>query len=301
MIWILAAVCALLLLIYIRSEYEKKHFSVETYEIQSEKIKDGERTFVFLSDLHDNRFGPGQKDLLEAIEKIKPDGVMIGGDMMITDRSKDFVDTERALYLARQLAGRYPVYYGFGNHESRMEWAKGQFGNVYQEYCEQLRRAGVHIVKGRERYEIGSDIAVAGLEIPKECYRKFAPESLDIRLLAMQLGEADKDRYQILLAHTPTMFKQYRAWGADLTLAGHFHGGTIRIPLLGGLMTPQFQFFYRYCGGKFVVDGHTMIVSRGLGTHSVNIRLNNRAQLVVVKLKGERNPKSRGIYRGSSF
>ena len=74
----------------------------------------------------------GQKDLLEAIEKIKPDGVMIGGDMMITDRSKDFVDTERALYLARQLAGRYPVYYGFGNHESRMEWARGQFGNGYQ-------------------------------------------------------------------------------------------------------------------------------------------------------------------------
>ena len=43
-----------------------KHFSVDTYEIRSEKIHEGERTFVFLSDLHDNRFGAGQKDLLEA-------------------------------------------------------------------------------------------------------------------------------------------------------------------------------------------------------------------------------------------
>jgi len=287
MIWILAAVCGLLLLIYMRSEYEKKHFSVDTYEIRSEKIHEGERTFVFLSDLHDNRFGAGQKDLLEAIAKVKPDGVILGGDMMITDGSKDYVDTERALYLVRQLAGRYPVYYGFGNHESRMNWSKRQFGNVYEEYCEKLRQAGVHIVKGRERYEIGGDIALAGVELPKECYRKFSPERLDARLLSIQMGEAEKERYQILLAHTPIMFKQYQTWGADLTLSGHFHGGTIRLPLLGGLMTPQFQFFYRYCGGRFEKNGHTLIVSRGLGTHSVNIRLNNQSQLVVVKLKGK--------------
>lgn len=290
MIWMIAAVCGLLLLIYIRSEHEKRHFSMDTYEIRSGKIREGERTFVFLSDLHDNRFGAGQKELLEAIEKIHPDGVLIGGDMMITNRSKNFVDTERTLYLVRQLAARYPVYYGFGNHESRMQWAKSQFGNVYEEFCRQLRQAGVMIVKGRERYQIDSDIALAGLEIPKEYYRKFAHETMDVRVMTMQTGEADRERYQILLAHTPTMFAQYRAWGADLTLSGHFHGGTIRVPFLGGLMTPQFQFFYRYCGGRFVKDGRTLIVSRGMGTHSVNIRLNNRAQLVVIKLRGEETP-----------
>lgn len=285
MIWILAAVCGLLLLIYIRSEHEKKHFSVDTYEIRSKKIRGKERTFVFLSDLHDNRFGDGQSELLDAIGEIKPDGVIIGGDMMITDISKDLADTEPTLYLVRQLAGRYPVYYGFGNHESRMEWAKEQYGNVYVEFCGKLDQAGVRIVKGRERYLIDDDVAIAGVEIPRACYRKAAPEKLDVKHIRMQVGNADQERYQILLAHTPAMFGQYRAWGADLTLSGHFHGGTIRIPLLGGLMTPQFQFFYRYCGGMFVKDGHTLIVSRGLGTHTVNLRLNNRAQLVVVKLK----------------
>jgi predicted MPP superfamily phosphohydrolase len=70
-----------------------------------------------------------------------------------------------------------------------------------------------------------------------------------------------------------------------LTLSGHFHGGTIRLPYLGGVMTPQYQFFLPYCAGEFRSDGKDMIVSRGLGTHSINIRLNNKPQVVVVDLK----------------
>ena len=49
-------------------------------------------------------------------------------------------------------------------------------------------------------------------------------------------------------------------------------------------MTPQYQFFRRECAGRFEKDGKTMIVGRGLGTHSVNIRLNDRPQIVVVNL-----------------
>lgn len=70
-----------------------------------------------------------------------------------------------------------------------------------------------------------------------------------------------------------------------MTLAGHFHGGTIRIPGLGGVMTPQYQFFLPWCAGDFERDGKRMIVSRGLGTHSINIRLNNRPQLVLIRLR----------------
>ena len=47
-------------------------------------------------------------------------------------------------------------------------------------------------------------------------------------------------------------------------------------------MTPQFQFFLPWCAGTFEESGKYMIVSRGLGTHSINIRLNNKPQLVAV-------------------
>ena len=78
-----------------------------------------------------------------------------------------------------------------------------------------------------------------------------------------QLAKGRND-FQVLLAHNPVFFDAYAGWGADLTLCGHFHGGTIRIPGLGGVMTPQYQFFLPWCAGRFDADGKTMIVSRGL-------------------------------------
>ena len=50
-------------------------------------------------------------------------------------------------------------------------------------------------------------------------------------------------------------------------------------------MTPQYQFFLPWSAGNFERNGKRMIVSRGLGTHSINIRLNNRPQLVLIRLR----------------
>ena len=52
--------------------------------------------------------------------------------------------------------------------------------------------------------------------------------------LKRTLGEGHGDEFHILLAHSPLYFKEYVRWGADLVLAGHFHGGTICLPGLGG-------------------------------------------------------------------
>lgn len=50
-------------------------------------------------------------------------------------------------------------------------------------------------------------------------------------------------------------------------------------------MTPQYQFFLPVCAGTHEREGRYMAVSRGLGTHSINIRLNNRPQLLAIRLK----------------
>ena len=100
------------------------------------------------------------------------------------------------------------------------------------------------------------------------------------------LGKPDEKRFSILQAHSPMFFEEYAAWGADLTLSGHFHGGTIRLPVLGGVMTPQYQFFYPRCAGEFTDEkGRRMLVGRGLGTHSIKIRFCDKPQVLVVKLK----------------
>lgn len=271
----------------VRSEYEKKQFSVEETCIRSDKIL-RDKTLVFLSDLHNNEFGPGNRRLLEAIRRVNPDAVLIGGDMMVCKGRRDVAVP---LELVKRLAGDFPVYYGNGNHENRMVWERETYGGLYEEYRDRLKRMGVIYLENGTA-PLGADAEISGLDLGQRYYRKALFQKLDpmppdylTRRLGRVRGTGREEKFQILLAHSPMYFKDYRAWGADLTLSGHFHGGTIRIPGLGGVMTPQYQFFIPWCAGDFEADGKRMIVSRGLGTHSINIRLNNRPQLAVVRLK----------------
>ncbi len=269
-----AAACLL------RSEYERRHFVTEVYELTSEKIGQ-EKTFVFLSDLHDNCFGTGQEILLKAIEAMRPDGVFIGGDMMVV---KEKAGLKAAFFLVGELAKRYPVYYGNGNHESRMDRKRQIYGDSYDRFAKGLESMGICHLSDTSVWLPGG-IRVSGLNLGQEYYRKMAGDQMEVSYITDRLGRAAGDGYQILLAHSPLYRKTYARWGADLTLSGHFHGGTIRLPWLGGVMTPQFHFFLDCMDGCLMTGDKAMIVSRGLGTHSINIRLNNRPELVAVHLK----------------
>lgn len=268
------------------SAYERKNFVTDVYELTSEKVT-RERRFVFLSDLHDNCFGRDQGKLLEAIFAVKPCGILIGGDMMVV---KQRAELDTALFLVEKLAKRYPVYYGNGNHESRMDRKRHLYGDKYDIFVRELKKRGVcHLSDASVEFD--DEVRISGLDIERKYYdKRVSKDMMDVSYIEEHLGKASKDKYQILLAHSPLFYKAYGKWGADLTLCGHFHGGTIRLPGFGGLMTPQFHFFSDCCAGHRKVEGKDVVVSRGLGTHSINVRLNNRAELVVVKIRP-------GIYR----
>lgn len=279
-----------------RSEYEKKHFSVEAVQVVSRKLR-RDRRLVFLSDLHSNEFGPGNRELTAAIFRIRPDAVLVGGDMMVT-RDNGRGDTCVPLALIRELSARLPVYCGNGNHENRMAWRRPICGNLYEEYRDALISMGVIYLDDKSA-PLGEDILISGVDLDPVYYRRalFRPlptmgEDYLNKKLGGGAGGRDWDKFSILLAHSPLYFERYAAWGADLTLSGHFHGGTVRLPLLGGVMTPQYQFFLPWCAGDFDMGGRRMVVSRGLGTHSVNIRFNNKPQLVVIELKCAGNKKN---------
>ena len=265
----------------LRSAYERNNFVTDLYELTSEKVT-RERTFVFLSDLHDNCFGKGQKRLLDAIGRMDPCGVLVGGDMMVV---KKRADLEPALFLVGELARRYPVYYGDGNHESRMDRKRNLYGDKYDVFVKELKKRGVCHLKDASA-DFDEEVRVSGLNLDRRFYdKRVLADEMDASYIERQLGRASVEKYQILLAHSPLFYRTYAKWGADLTLCGHFHGGTIRLPWLGGLMTPQFHFFEKSCGGCLRAEGKDVVVSRGLGTHSINIRLNNQAQLVAIKLR----------------
>lgn len=274
-------ICLIVIVIFImRSEYEKKHFLTERTEIVSSLIHRN-YTMVFLSDLHNNEFGDSNEKLLRAIDEIGPDLVLIGGDMMIC---KGETDVGIVVSLVRTLAKKYRIIYGNGNHENRMKRQRKVYGDLYESFVRTLDEFGVTVLQD-DTVAVFDDLVISGIDLDKVFYEKFAPADMDADYIRQKLGEPVPDKFQVLLMHSPLFFKASRAWGADLTLSGHFHGGTIRLPVLGGVMTPQFQFFLPWCAGEFEEGGRHMIVSRGLGTHSINIRLNDKPQLVVVDLK----------------
>ena len=278
--WMLITAAAAAVWLCLRSVYERKVFTTDVYELQSEKVTK-EYTFVFLTDLHDNCFGKGQRRLLTAICRAKPDAVLIGGDMMIAGER---VEIEPAMDFVKKLASRFRVYYGNGNHENRLDRNRGRYGDVYDRYRSGLAESGV-VWLSNETMPFNDEVCISGLDLDRKYYRHRCSDELAPGYIEGHLGAADRRRYQILLAHSPKFFDAYERWGADLTLAGHYHGGTIWLPFLGGVMTPQFEFFRKECQGIHRKDNGVMIAGRGLGTHSVNLRLNDMAQLVVVKVR----------------
>lgn len=266
----------------LRSEYEKNHFVVEEIRIASPKIRQ-EKKLLFLTDVHDKEFGPSNERLLGAAGKLSPDGILIGGDLMV---SKGRGSLDASFRLMKGLSEIGPVYYSLGNHEMRLRKERQVYGEQFDRLLEKARQLGIYMLID-EKASLGNDTDVWGVDLPQSCYKKLfleKPVKMPEGYLQRKLGNTDPGRFQILLMHSPLYFAEARQWGADLTLSGHFHGGTIRIPGVGGLMTPQYQFFLPWCAGSFVEGQQAMAVGRGLGTHSINIRLNDLPQLLCVRL-----------------
>ena len=137
-----------------------------------------------------------------------------------------------------------------------------------------------------------TNIRVTGLCLDLGFFKKVVKANMEDDYLDNLLGRvntAEKEHYQILIAHNPIYFKNYADWGADLALSGHVHGGIIRLPLLGGVISPAIALFPKYDAGKYEKDGSTMILSRGLGTHTIHVRMFNPGEVSVIKLRGKKN------------
>lgn len=263
-----------------------KNFRIVKYQIPVDKKKycSAERLrIVLLSDLHNQRYGRKNEILVREIDRLKPDLVAAAGDMFTPEEGR----TEHvALNLMETLAERYPVCYGIGNHEYIMKLDTDFFGVRYERYARGLRKAGVLLLEN-EYADItlkGLPIRIYGLQIPWRFYRRFSYRRLSVEEMKKYLGTGTQERYKILLAHNPMCFSAYEKWGADLTLSGHLHGGFIRPPLLGGVISPQCVPFPKYDRGIFEKNGHYLAVSAGLGSHANLPRLGNPAELVLLEL-----------------
>ena len=266
------------------SGLERNNPEYACYEVSAKgKISEDVR-LVFLSDLHEKSFGEGNIRLLDMIERADPDMVLIGGDMTRIMKKEALACTGVTEALVCELAGKYPVYMANGNHEQRFRNRREVFRDGYERFVKRLEDAGA-VCLSDSTADAGGGISVSGLDIDDVYYRPLELEKMESGYVRRKLGSPDRSRYNILLAHSPAYLDAYARYGADLVLSGHNHGGTIRITDKVGLMTPQYRFFSSFVVGRKSEGGTDMIISPGLGTHSVNIRLNDRPQVVVVDIK----------------
>lgn len=263
--------------------YDSNRFVVIQHEIADERIKKNCRGVV-LADLHNKCYGKENGRLLEAVRECKPDFILIAGDMLIAKPGKS---PDIALHILRELAGAYPVYYGNGNHEHRLKLYPEKYGKLGGEYEKALKELGVRLLVNAHVSLPEEGIEIYGSEIDRFYYRRFRVQHMAEDYLERILGRPDAGKYNILLAHNPDYFPQYAQWGADLVLSGHVHGGMVRIPFLGrGVISPNVRLFPKYDGGVFKQDKSVMLLSRGLGMHTIPLRLFNPAELLVVDFKG---------------
>ena len=273
----------------------------ETFYITSSIKADSRVRVVQLSDLHGASYGKNNEKLINRVEALKPDIIICTGDMV--DSAKDDVDF--AVSLAKELSKIAPSYYVYGNNEvesiydfllnekdldkkfgfsagNRDETALLQVKDTFEE---KLEGVGMKVLKNEK-----DTIRVNNMNIDIYGVLTSNPSSFwsySEQAFSNYIYE-NPDNLKIMAVHEPFIFEEFTPdfWG-DLMVAGHTHGGVVRVPVIGPLFTHEGGLLPERGGdfvyGRYNTAGSPLIVSAGL-ENSNNFRINNQPELVIIDI-----------------
>ena len=256
---------------------DQSRLVVTEYDFATEKT-DASFKFVLLADLHNKQFGKDNERLVEKVREQAPEFIIIAGDMVL----KTSDDLSVVVKLIQQLSGIAPVYYTYGNHEEFMESLDPE---------PFLAEAGAVMLNNKMvEYSVdGDEILIGGLK-KYPFYEYDAPYyENEERYFLGDFLEAEKDKFGLLICHYPEAYCwSLSEYNIDLMLAGHAHGGIVRLPLLGGLYVPDRGWFGGYDKGFYSTDTATMLVTTGLGRSTSFPRINNPPEICVVNVNPDK-------------
>ncbi len=228
--------------------------------VESAKLRAGERLrIVHLSDLHIDGHQRLPSGLAEAVDRERPELVLLTGDYLNNSSPEAAQALQEFVARMTPTLGLYAVT---GNWDVR-GWSNAR---------SLLREAGVTMVDGVA-------VEVAGRNTPVRIHGHFDRSMLD--------SHGDFAGFDIALHHTPDEIENL-AGKVDLYLCGHTHGGQIRLPLFGALITLS-KFWKRYEMGRYDVRGTTLYVSRGVGAEGgpvPRLRFLAPPELVIIDVVG---------------
>lgn len=258
--------------VFLYARHTKTNYQITFYQETSKKVSQNIR-FAVISDLHNREYGKENETLISDLRSLQPDFILFAGDLV----TKTDAHYEPMLELVSHLSEVAPCYGVLGNHESERIYYYDD-----KDLPKKFEKAGMHLLRNSQAMiRIGADtiqlIGVEGTAYGFEEYggRKFMDKTV-----------IDPSAYSILATHIPILFDgQLTDYDFDLGIAGHVHGGLIRIPHFGGLYSAEEGFFPTYCAGRMTLSNQKpLIISRGMGDSSPYPRINNMPELVVIDI-----------------
>lgn len=216
---------------------------------------------VQLSDIHHGWFTP-LRDVERAVRlanKLKPDLVALTGDFVSFSRAY----VRPVAELLGRLRARYGVFAVLGNHDHRVG---------AELVTRALERHGVEVLSNRSLPVRSNGSAFYLTGIDDMTYRR---DDLPRALRGVPSSAAC-----VLLSHNPRILRFAAAFGVDLVLSGHTHGGQVTTPML--------RAFYDRSGlfprGWGQAGETRLYVSRGIGTVVVPVRIGCPPEIPLFRL-----------------
>lgn len=238
--------------------------TVTKYKIKDDSLKGIK--IVLAGDFHVKPYQAKRLDyVVHKINAQNPDIVLLVGDyvnMHSNYMSYPISKTAKKLSKIYSKAGTYTV---LGNHDYFKEG---------QKIKQALTENNITVLENRcRKITIGNkSFYVAGIE--------------DLITAFPNVERALKycKKPTILLSHQPDIFPDLPKNKINLTLAGHTHGGQVVIPFLGPIFVPS-KYGSKYANGFFEENNNKMIVTKGIGTSILPIRLNCTPEIVVIEFE----------------
>jgi predicted MPP superfamily phosphohydrolase len=221
-----------------------------------------------LSDLHMREYGARERRVLEKLAEAKPDVIAVTGDFTLEGSDPSAI--RRFLEDLRKQKPAFGIWAVLGNHDHWSPPAAND-GAVRKFFSD----TGVALLVN-EWGRIGKNLdtlTMVGVDDPFTGYDN----------LGDALRGTQRTPFAILLTHSPQMFMKADLTKFDLVLAGHTHGGQVRLPGLGPLWLPAGS--EGYDSGWFYGVNTQMYVTRGVGTSILPIRFLCRPEIALITLK----------------
>ncbi len=229
---------------------------------------------IQLSDLHVERTTRRERDILAEVAALEPDIIILTGDYLNLSYLSDPVTLADTRDFLAQLHAPYGVYavtdrYGDPANAMRIIFDGQPITMLYDEtVCLPFD---------------GADLCLIGIQSHRNALER------DRGVLAALAAQTPPGAYKLLLYHTPDLAETVDENDIALYLAGHTHGGQIRLPLYGAVVTFS-AYGKKYEMGRYTLGQTTLYVSRGLGMEgsvAPRARFLCLPEIVVVDIGGE--------------